>query len=368
VNKYIDEINEKVKNLKESTKSKSQIIKELNILRLNQLIYLPEMTKLYDEYKSIDSQLKSLNKENTKKKQELKNYSEKVFELYGKNINEYLKYFSTPFSIGYAKSVYKSSSKEPMTEYALELDGVELSFDEDKSSTVCIKYALSEGDKTSIAFAFFLAKLDLDSSIENKIIIYDDPISSLDKNRRIKTINQIIDKASKAKQTIVLSHNENFVFDLYNNSAINNIRTLKINYNTNIEKFNDIDEFMESNYYKALRRIDNFLSNPDDSKAKNLRGDVRIILEDNLKFRYYKYLNGISKSDGLGKMISILEASDCCFKQRKDQVINELRELNIFSASEHHGYNDKAHRKEEVTIPELITYLQNTISMIYDKL
>jgi hypothetical protein len=47
---------------------------------------------------------------------------------------------------------------------------------------------LSDSEKRTLAFAFFLAKLKNDDNLSQKIVILDDPFSSFDSNRREKTI------------------------------------------------------------------------------------------------------------------------------------------------------------------------------------
>lgn len=78
------------------------------------------------------------------------------------------------------------------------------------------KECLSEGDKSTIALAFFLSKLDIDPNIQNKILIFDDPLSSLDTNRRTYTIGIIKSLFQRLKQVVVLSHNEFFLHEVSN--------------------------------------------------------------------------------------------------------------------------------------------------------
>ena len=376
-NSKIEEINKKIKDVKENIRNEGEIKNELKSLKLIRKRFESDVATLCNSYKEKVKLIKSLRDKNANKQKELKNFSEKIFKRYGPKINEYLTDFSTPFRITNAKSAYKGIGREPFAEYVLTLNGEELSFDD--SCKPSIKHSLSEGDKGSIAFAFFLAKLDLDTDISNKIIIFDDPISSFDKNRREKTIKKIIEKNSIAKQIIVLSHNENFIFDLYD--KVSNTKALKIDNCGNIKEYSNIEQEMEMPYFKSLREIEDFISEPDDSKKYRLKGDIRLVLEDSLKIRYYKYLNQrytktdgseigpLTNKDGLGKRIDILECSNCVFKDKnKDKVIEKLRELNVFSSPEHHGNIDKIHRKEKIATPELITYLKDTLDLIYHKI
>jgi wobble nucleotide-excising tRNase len=46
---------------------------------------------------------------------------------------------------------------------------------------------LSAGDRNTLALAFFFASLDRDPALADKIVIIDDPITSLDEHRSLVT-------------------------------------------------------------------------------------------------------------------------------------------------------------------------------------
>src|SRR3546814_14330239 len=73
---------------------------------------------------------------------------------------------------------------------------------------------LSTGDKTTLALAFFLAKLDHDGNLASKVVVFDDPLSSHDSHRRGKTVEAIKQLCGRCLQLIVLSHDEYFLRDV----------------------------------------------------------------------------------------------------------------------------------------------------------
>ena len=85
-------------------------------------------------------------------------------------------------------------------------------------------HILSEGEKTALAFAYFLTKLEEDSNIKNnqKIVVIDDPISSLDYNVLYSIYNLIYHKTCKLEkerqyaQVIVMTHNWYFANLMHN--------------------------------------------------------------------------------------------------------------------------------------------------------
>ncbi len=126
------------------------------------------------------------------------------------NINNYLKALNLP----------KYSLNE---DYRIVLNSVNL-----ENSKA--KMILSDGEKTTLAFAYFLARLKLfykKEDLKNLVVVIDDPISSLDEQRIYNTtclvakINQELarEKLSNEKdraQVFVLTHNHTFMVRLIN--------------------------------------------------------------------------------------------------------------------------------------------------------
>lgn len=70
---------------------------------------------------------------------------------------------------------------------------------------------MSDGEKTAVAFSYFLAKLEEGPApLQETIVVLDDPISSLDENH-IYAVHSICEnRLSKAHQLFVLTHNSSF--------------------------------------------------------------------------------------------------------------------------------------------------------------
>lgn len=70
---------------------------------------------------------------------------------------------------------------------------------------------LSEGEKTAIAFVYFITKLkENDNNIEDTIVVVDDPISSFDSNHLFHAYSFMKVNCEKAKQLFVLTYNFTF--------------------------------------------------------------------------------------------------------------------------------------------------------------
>lgn len=70
---------------------------------------------------------------------------------------------------------------------------------------------LSEGEKTSIAFLYFITKLrENGNKIEDMIIVVDDPISSFDSNKIFHSYAFLKSECKEAEQVFILTHNYNY--------------------------------------------------------------------------------------------------------------------------------------------------------------
>jgi wobble nucleotide-excising tRNase len=110
---------------------------------------------------------------------------------------------------------------------------------------------LSEGDRSAIALAFFLTKLDhaiedSSSPATRPTLVFDDPVSSFDSHRRDVTIEIIRDLLfnDAILQAIVLSHDAHILNDLLisvnkkqENDAIKTVTTAEFEI-----KINDIEK------------------------------------------------------------------------------------------------------------------------------
>lgn len=70
---------------------------------------------------------------------------------------------------------------------------------------------LSEGERTAVAFMYFLKTLrDTDFDLKKGIVVIDDPVSSLDANSLYCAFGYMRDRTKEAKQLFVLTHNFGF--------------------------------------------------------------------------------------------------------------------------------------------------------------
>ena len=272
-----------------------------------------------------------------KLRNDMNNNIENVIKNYKNDINSILKKFNTSFEIDLNK--LKFNTAEPSSELIVRI-GEKCIKQSSKNTDICeigtIGNALSEGDKTSLAFAFFIAKLKHDNELQNKIIIFDDPMCSLDKSRKTETIKQIIDVLKKAKSVFILSHDSYFLEKILketNKSYDKQVLHIFMNGNNGscIEEF-DLEKENQSDYFKNFYILKEFYDNKKDLGKNNINimRTIRQYLEGLLRRIYPDKFN--LKDKCLGNFINIIR-TDKVFEQN---ILEELEEINDFTREYHH--------------------------------
>jgi wobble nucleotide-excising tRNase len=80
---------------------------------------------------------------------------------------------------------------------------------------LAIATSASAGDRNTLALAFFFATLDQDPNIAQKIVVIDDPMTSLDEHRSLTTVQEMRHLVNKVSQVILLSHSKPFLCRLW---------------------------------------------------------------------------------------------------------------------------------------------------------
>jgi wobble nucleotide-excising tRNase len=297
------------------------------------------------------------------------------FSSYQTRINHYLgTIFKTPFKIDSVEHIApQGRANQSKINYTLTIDGNPISFD--TSQPLSAKECLSEGDKSTIALAFFLSKLDIDPNRQDKILVFDDPLSSLDTNRRAYTIGIIKSALPQLKQVVVLSHNEYFLHAIGKDIPIANKSTLRIkqNFAANTSELEtcDLNELVKNDYFKHLEALEDFRTNPNHSIKDTVLGWLRNVLESHLRFKFYRELRTMTGQQTFGRLISFLDTSSVIFRDNgnRSDIIDNLNLINSVSWMPHHGIPSPNYKAIEInpntiTASELDNLIQDTLRLI----
>ena len=348
------EVTPVIKKLKEDAASVEVKEIEAEILRLNAIEkrYDPVVSKSVEEYEELLREKKEVETKRTETKTKLDAYDEKIFNDWEKALNRYLTSFGASFRLVNAKKNYVG--KTPQCVYGIEFtDG---SIDVAAKETVSapsFRTAMSAGDKNTLALAFFLTQLERDDAIGDKLVIFDDPFTSLDEFRRAftaKTISRLVDTAA---QIIVLSHDKHFLKASFDHAVGITPCTKQLSLNQNnvsIEDW-DIEREVKEGYLQDHMAMVEF-SEGANNDARAMRTLMRPLLE---KYIRYRFPNKIPDGTWLGDMIAVIRAdADHPLKA----VLSDLEDINDYTAPFHHDPNTPFNDDE------VRTYVDRTLEIV----
>lgn len=235
-----------------------------------------------------------------------------------------------------------------------------------------LKNCLSDGEKTALAFAYFLSKFENEintpEKVKDSVVVIDDPISSLDDNRLYSTAHLIWRNFEEVKQLIVLSHNFLFL-KFFNSFYCGKANCLFLDG----EKITDLPDELknfETPYFYMLKTIIDFLDqnnqNVNYNEAKRyLPNFIRRVLETFLSFKFSRTVNkaGGYRSPGLNEFDENIDNTDM-EDEIKKALKDKIAEINRIADAHSHG---NAHHTQEnfyISEADLKTLSQNAISVI----
>jgi wobble nucleotide-excising tRNase len=280
-------------------------------------------------------------------------------------INQYLNQFNAGFRISNVDTSHERGF--PRIKYQLQLrdQNIELGSSDDAQKKPVFSNTLSEGDKRTLAFSFFLAKNNLDPKINEKIIVVDDPMSSLDQSRQFTTQMALKELSEKGKQLIVLSHDPRFLQSFLENGFFHSedFVTLELTRSSNdytIMKECNLDDCIQTGYKKNYRTVSDYVLQGQCRDKVLVVRSIRPMVEATLRYRYLDSLKG---AESLGKMIGIIEQSQSdspLFRARS--ILPKLKEINVYTAG--HTHDTSADDSlQQITDSELTRYSKIALNL-----
>ena len=307
---------------------------EINRLEAKKRRFQSEVENYCAEYLKLQehkSRLESLKRE---KRRELNTYMEQLLRNYKDQINSILWKFNTGFKISRIEVAHIGGT--PRTEYGLEIMGETISVT--SQSGRAFSSTLSSGDRKTLALAFFLSRLKLDPDRSQRIVVIDDPISSLDITRRRATLEELVQLANECAQLIILSHDPVFLKDLL--ERINKDHSIELHLrrrgNYSIFEECNIYRLCQDEYYKVYESLIRYLEEGPENNKTQIAANIRKYLEHNLRTRFPIELE---KAKNLGDMIRRIRNSPESFGKLAGRL-EDLSTLNEFSSRYSHLSSD----------------------------
>ncbi|QQW62527.1 AAA family ATPase [Helicobacter pylori] len=191
------------------------------------------------------------------------------------------------------------------------------------------KIILSDGEKTTLVFAYFLARLKLfykKEDLKNLVVVIDDPISSLDKQRIYNTtclvakINQELagEKLSNENkaQVFVLTHNHTFMVRLINMVGKHAcyFQLERHQGQLKIVCKDKVKGYFDTFYLLLFKEVYAFAKKEtvqdDFNEVINYGNKIRILLESFLKINFIDFFSGESSVFEESKIKELIKKAD----------------------------------------------------------
>lgn len=282
--KYKDPIDDITKNQKEQDLKKLLLTKERSS---------PVWVEKCDEYQSLQTSFDSkLKPEEERTFKATVKYAQRILSWYETSINWILEKLWADFRL--CEFQVPENRRTELNLFGIKFwtHKVELHWVENNYH---FKNTLSDSDKRLLAFAFFIVDIQKTQDLDNYIIVFDDPMSSLDIDRKKMTIESVRDclvseEDKNPSQIIILTHEDSFFHIVYNTyKSIPDSTFLKIDYNvwnssSEIQICNVEEEFIKTKHFKDLEIFKRYVNWEISWCSLN---DIRIWLEYIIKWKYY---------------------------------------------------------------------------------
>jgi len=336
--------------------------KELRILEARKSRFDAAQVKSCKEYTDASKEKNRLEGEKQQAKDALDAYCLSTLVNYESAINYYLDQFNAGFRISNTKHDYVGAS--PRCYFQISINDTAIAVGDAKTAegTHSFKTALSAGDRSALALAFFVAALRNDPEIAAKIVVLDDPFNSQDRFRRTCTQQLIGSLARDAKQVVVLSHDPIFlqlVADGYNPPG--DVKTLQLSLtgNSTMVGVLDLAEETQSTYMKDFSRLHQFYCDRTGDHMTVARS-IRPFLEGMLRCHFPGHFSQGWLGDFLDKIRQAV-GGDGLAHLHPD--LDELVAINDYSKKYHHQQNSNADN-EPISPDELHGYVKRTLRLV----
>lgn len=292
----------------------------------------------------------------------LKDANKIAAEHYYVRVNHYLSRFGASFSITKINSSMPGNVGQ--ADYGLMIKGETIARGRGRlaDAVPSFRNTLSAGDKATLAFAFFLSKLDHDPSLSSKTVVIDDPLSSHDTHRRGKTIEAIKNLCGLSAQVLVLSHDEFLLREVSQACAGVPCSAYQIDFENGEQcssaKVVNLDHLCRAGHTKMVddlaAYVEHRTGDPDDVVLK-----VRKVLETHYRRSYAAYF---PDNPTLGQIVRAIEASGSTHPCHRD--VARLDSCNRSTRDDHHGDNAVIAPKRGVDPDELRVIAIDALQLI----
>ena len=321
-----------------------------------------EWKKFTTDYPTTKKESEELFIQKNAKQTELETYSNTIFDTYQKRINDLLEKLGADFAITDLAGKTDARANESYSDFGFFILEQKVPLATRQDDMPCFKNTLSEGDKSTLAFAFFIASLEKIPELDKQIVVFDDPLSSLDETRREATARLLLALSPTVNQLNVFTHKRDFLYMLCDkilDNKVLHIRSDKKN-GSRLELYN-VEEARKSEHARMVEDMEHYVVEDFGPTADVMQGNLRKVFEVVLKTKYYCALaSDIKAKHGFGTILTTL------FNAGLLDIALKPRLFDICSVANgtHHGEIVDATPKK-LSRDELIPLIREALDLVH---
>jgi wobble nucleotide-excising tRNase len=333
---------------------------DLSRLKAVKARHSPGIAALCDGYLAEKAAKAQTEQQRDQTRAVLDQYRMNVFPGYQTAVNLYLQRFNAGFRLDSVTPV--DTRGGPACTYNLLINDIPIAVAGAPPSPgePSFRNTLSSGDRNTLALAFFFASLDQDPGLANKVVVIDDPISSLDDHRSLTTVQEIRDLAKRAGQVILLSHSKPFLcrtWERVDPSTRTALQVARDNLGSTIRSW-DVDEDCITDHDRRHATMREYLANGMPNN-REVAGSIRPLLEAFLRVACPEHFLPVTK---LGQYHDLCRQRVGTPQQILDtSATAELGKLIEYPNRFHHDTN-QAWETETINETELAGFVRRAMS------
>ena len=354
--------NERLKLVKERARDAdaATLASDLKRLKAIEARFDVNIAPLCDSYLDEKAAKAVTEMERTEARATLDLHRDTAFAAYGDTINDYLRRFNASFSVGPVDAVNIRAGSSANYTLIIDEHPVPLGIGDGGQS---FKNTLSAGDRNTLALTFFFASIENDPEQANKIIVIDDPITSLDEHRTLHTLHEMDALARQVSGMIVLSHSKPFLLGVWDKCQ----QIQKVGYliaragaGSTLATWNVSDDMVTEHDRRFLAAL-SYLENADPDIERRVAESLRPMLEAYIRMAYP---SDFPPGSLLGPFHHIcVERIGTPRQILSEDDARELSALLDFANRYHHDSN-QAFATELISDAELVNFTRRTLSFI----
>jgi wobble nucleotide-excising tRNase len=285
-------------------------------------------------------------------------HTNQVVRPYERRINAYLEAFNADFRITETKHAYPGGIATSSYQLVINDVAVDLGDGKTPPGRPSFKNTLSAGDKTTLALAFFLAHLEREPALANKVVVFDDPFNSQDAFRRRQTVHEIMKVARNCAQVVVLSHDATFLKQVWEKAPASERVAISItDHRAQGSKIMpiDLERACQGRTATDIDDLQTYLTTGAGAVLDIVR-KMRVVLETYCRTTYP---SSFDANDYLGDMAGKIRGGGSAHPAAA--IYDEIDQINDYTKQYHHGENVADATPDQIDTTELTGYARRTL-------